>query len=129
MKRLLLLASAVALVWVALAFHPTAGRDPLDTAILLGIGVTFLIAGVVMLLYTRDWSLRGLGLLAVVFGDAVLYATSGVLRLLTIPAGPREGLVDVSRALFIVGAPLLLFGLIRWVWGGPDEPAPPEIGE
>lgn len=102
---------AVFVVWWIL-HHSDIGPD--DTVILLGIGFVYTVAIFVMLWGTEVWTVRGVGLFGTVLADVGLYGRSGMARAGWMPPlAPWE--TDLIRSLFLCGAPLLLWGLIRWV--------------
>ena len=115
MRRLLAFWAAVGVAFLLFSQHEhAAGRpDAVDVFILVTLGITFTLAAIVMLWGTAHWSLRALGLLGTVTGDAMLYGAAGVKALYpyTMPAW----ISDLVRATFIVGAPLLCYGLVRWI--------------
>lgn len=113
MTRLLGLAAAIGAAFVVLSFTPLTTKDELDPVILLFIGILFSLCCLVMLLFTRRWTIRGLGVLAALLGDAVLYTTSGVNHYTRL--GQTAHLFDLARASFVVGGVLLAIGLVLWV--------------
>jgi hypothetical protein len=92
--------------------------------LLIGIGLIYALAVLVMLVGTRYWTVRGLGLLGTLAGDAVAYTTLGgsVLGWYETP----EWRIDLISALFLTGGALMLTGLLFWLWrtrfGTRDEP-------
>lgn len=117
--RLALWCGAVAFVWVGLQFHQATGSD--DINLLTAIGALYFVGALVMLVATRRWTARGLGLLGTMLADSFLYLSSafasrfGWMWLLS------EGRLDLVRALFLVGGTLLAYGLVAWAvqrWRG-----------
>lgn len=113
----------VGAVWCVLSLS---GSTPFqDRWILLGVGSVYALAAIVMLIGTRYWTIRGLGLFGTVTGDAMFYLAL---------ASPQFGWTgratddyfNIIRALFIVGGALLLIGLCLWLVrthaGTRDEP-------
>ncbi len=132
MKRLGISAAVVSAVWVGLQFHPQQRNDPIDMVTVIGIGVTMVSAVLVMVLFTRTWSSRGIGVLLTTLGTGVLYSAATYARLSDKSTTP-EWLIDLARACYLVGAPLFLFGLAVWVWQRivlarevANDPAPPD---
>lgn len=124
-RRLLPLAgfaAAVAAVWTGIHVVDV---WPWDRWILLYISAVYLLAVLVMLLGTRIWSARGLGLLGTALGDAGLYLGVARARFGGPPLARWE--LDLVRALFLVGGTLLLAGLVWWLadWlrGRPTDAA------
>lgn len=110
---LVFLSLLVFVVWVWLHYQWPSNWHPDDPHILIGIGVVYGVAAVVMMIGTEEWSLRSLGLLATVVADMGLYGRSGVAQMRWVqPFNQWE--LNLLRALFIVGGVLLTIGLIRW---------------
>lgn len=112
MKRLLLFFMAVAAVWVFFYFHDSGRGDRIDIAIGLGLGLIWTLAVLQMVFDTDDWSVRTLGILGTISGDAILYSSIGVSSL----SGERipETVTDVARSFFVVGAPLFVVAMVYW---------------
>ncbi|MCC6596864.1 MAG: hypothetical protein IT477_10190 [Rhodanobacteraceae bacterium] len=113
---------AVALVWGLFHRHPTQPDDPIDNLIVSGIALIFALASVVMIAGTSRWSARALGLLLTSMGTAVLYGAAMYSRNVSHKPSP-EWVVDLSRSLYVVGGPLLVYGLVVWMhnyWGPPS---------
>lgn len=85
-----------------------------DAWLLLFIACTYALGVLVMLLGTTRWSLRGLGLLGTMSGDALLYGVSAMRVLGWVEVGAWFG--NLVRACFLVGGILMMFGLLRWFW-------------
>lgn len=150
MKRLLVVLFGVGALWVGLQFHDTTATDPLDVFMVVEIAGVMLFASLVMLIFTRTWSSRGIGVFLTTTGTGLLYAAvqwSGTRAvalmagssitladgsIVTVPDGARlpgiypEWYIDIIRSCYIVGGPLFLVGLIVWVWTriGRHQPAP-----
>jgi hypothetical protein len=113
----------VGMAWIVLNIR---GSSPFqDKWITLGIGSIFALCSFVMILGTRQWTIRGLGLWGAVTGEAMFYLS------IAFPQWgwaepPSNDYFNVVRALFIVGGTLLLCGLLMWLWrtrfGTRDEP-------
>ena len=114
MKRLAFWTLVV--VIVLLAFMTTTS-DGLDVEITAFIGAIMLLGSLVMLAFTRVWTERGIGLLYVLLGGAILELGSVILlkrpALIVDWAEPTR---DSVRALWLVGGPLMLYGFIRYGW-------------
>lgn len=107
------LAALIGAVWGVFILHDTEPRE--DTWLLLGIGVMYGLAILVMLTATWRWTLRGLGILATMSADCLLYGSAGLTGLGWI--SPRtEWQIDLIRACFVVGGVLMVIGLIRYMW-------------
>jgi hypothetical protein len=104
---LLALAVLVAMEWWRLQRSGPAG--PVEARNLFRwVGGACAVAVVAMLAFNRKWTVQGLGLLAIVAAVAGF-----MLRLLgRVGDPPREGERDLIQALFDVGAPVLLVGLL-----------------
>lgn len=113
-----------------------------DKAILYIIAVVFTTAAGVMLISRRTWTLRAVGLLLSALAIATLSWNAVYLRqagyrvengrvVSNVSPGVSEALGDLWRTLFLVGGPLLMIGLIFYVWGrfGPDPHPEPFLGE
>lgn len=108
---LLLWFLAVGVVWIAFRLLDE-GRG--DTLVLWLIGGVYAIAVLVMLVGTRRWTPRGLGILGTIAGDVGLYGRTALARMDWLPPlAAWES--DLIRALFVVSAPLILLGLGQWV--------------
>lgn len=92
-----------------------ATTEKIDPYIVGLIGGTLLVVGVIMLAFTPNWSARGLGIVSVSLGCAVLYL--GSLMFYVEPATKRwfNPVTDLARAFLVVGGPLLVFGILRWL--------------
>lgn len=112
MKRLVLFLLAVAAAWVFFYFHDSGRGDPIDLVLALALGVIWTMAVIQMVLETPKWSVRALGILGTIAGDAVLYSAIGVSswREERIP----EGVTDIARSFFVVGTPLFLIAIFQW---------------
>lgn len=103
----------VAAVWGLFSLHETTPNDPHDTAIQLGIGATYALAALVMLVGTRRWRVQGIGLFATMVGDAMFYLGLGVREW---RGDFTERELDAIRACFVTGGALLVAGLTLWAW-------------
>lgn len=113
-QQLALFALYVAGYWLLFWFHASRPGDPVDTAILLSIAVIYSVSCLVMTWGTGRWSLRALGILGTLSGDAVLYASLAVSNGGWYRPIPEE-VTDLARAFFVAGGPLLLLGIIRYL--------------
>lgn len=106
---------AVVVVFVVFRVWEPRNAEPLDAVIVGMIGTTFLIVGIVMIVMTRTWTARGLGLVSAILGTAVLYL--GTLAIYLVPETARyaEVISDATRALLLVGGPLVLYGIVRYL--------------
>lgn len=120
--RLMYLLGIIGAVWGFLSLHESTPRE--DGLLLVFIGSVYAVAVAVMLIGTRYWTIRGLGLLGTLAGDAVAYTTLGGAALGWFSA--PEWRVDLIRSLFLVGGTLMAIGLLFWLWrtrlGTRDEP-------
>jgi hypothetical protein len=115
---LLLSVAAVYGVYVALRDNSVESGHVIDTRLLIAMGFGFALAAVVMLLFTREWSLRAVGQFLTYVGDAALWGGVGAARVgWTHPITPGE--LQIIRATFIVAIVALVLGLIWWLfqWG------------
>lgn len=138
MKTLASASAAVGVTWIALWKIP-APIPPqtawYDQTILYEIAIVFSTAAVVMLISRKMWTIRAVGLffsalaIGLLFWNAVYVRQSGYHvndkgRIVpnTNP-GIQEGVSDLARALLIIGGPLLMVGLIIWLYGrfGPEH--------
>jgi hypothetical protein len=149
MKTLLGASAAVTATWGALYFAP-APIPPAtawyDKTIVYEIAIVFSTAALVMLISRKMWTIRAVGLffsalaIGLLFWNAVYVRQSGYRvndKGRVVPNtnhGIQEGVTDLSRALLMIGGPLLMVGLVMWLWGrfGPEhdpvvEPTYPEI--
>jgi hypothetical protein len=121
--RLAYFLAFVGVVWFVLVSR---GSTPFqDKWILLGIGSVYALSVLVMLIGTRYWTIRGLGLLGTLMGDTLFYMAFAFPRW-GWAEPPGNDYLNIVRALFIVGGTLLLIGLCAWLWrtrfGTRDEP-------
>ena len=139
MKKLAACSGAVAAVWGAL-YCVTAPIPPATAwyakMIVYEIAIVFSTAAAVMLISRKLWTIRAIGLffsalaIALLFWNAVYVRQSGYrvnAQGRVVPntnAGVQEGVSDLARALLMIGGPLLMVGLIGWLWGrfGPGDP-------
>lgn len=110
--RLALWCLAVAFVWTGLQFHDATGGD--DINLLTAIGALYFVGVLAMLVATRRWTARGLGLLGTMLADAFLYLSSASASRFGWTWLLSEGRLDIVRALFLVGGSLLAYGLCAW---------------
>lgn len=121
MRKLIPGCAAAAAVYGTFYLHPSPSppvqdwRDDVWISLVTG---TFAIAAVVMLLARIPWTWRGVGLFltsiaTAAFYGATLWTRRGDGAVGTIP----ETWVDLIRSLYVVGGPLLLYGLIDWLGG------------
>lgn len=99
-----LFAAAVALIWGLLHFHHFGPHDLLDTDLALLIGVGWTIGTLFMLIETEGWTIRALGVLGAIAGDAVLYSYLG--------GALPKAMLNLARAFLIIGMPLFLIGVV-----------------
>ena len=103
-------------------------KDIADPYIVGLIGSTMFAGGLVMLLFTRTWSARGLGMMSVALGVSVLYL--GSLLFYVAPETRRwfNPVTDAARAFLVVGGPLWAYGIIRYLqeayWSRDDGDQP-----
>lgn len=106
------LAALIGIAFGVYRIKPYARHD--DAILLGGIATAYALAILVMLIGTKRWSVRGLGLLATMTADALLYGAAAMTGLGWIGA-PDKTELDVIRSIFAVGGVLLAIGLIRWL--------------
>ena len=111
--------------------HTSSTGDWVDKLIAMELTITFGYSAVVMVISRRptEWSHRSAGLLFTSLATSVLFAGTLYLYLHDLPgyraetvASPptpivTETAVDVARAYFLVGGPLLSYGLTVWMFG------------
>ena len=88
-----------------------------DPHILGFIATTFLILASIMIVGTKEWRWRSLGVLCVFLGDALLYgytATNSLVAAIHFSERAGEIITDAVRALFIIGGVLLLTNSFVW---------------
>jgi hypothetical protein len=148
MKTLAATSAAVAAIWGVLYLVPAPippATTWYDKMIVYEIAIVFSTAAIVMLISRKMWTIRAIGLffsalaIGLLFWNAVYVRQSGyrVRNGRVVPNtdhGIQEGVTDLSRALLMIGGPLLMVGLVMWLWGrfGPDhdpviEPTYPEV--
>ena len=111
--RLFYFFAAVGVMWCLLVWRDSAPFQ--DKWILLCIGSAYALSVLVMLIGTRYWTIRGLGLFGTLLGDAMFYLSLAFPRW-GWAEPPSNDYLNVVRALFIVGGTLLLIGLSMWIW-------------
>lgn len=113
----------VVYAWFSRRSYPDG--DPIDPYIVGGIGATLLIVAILMLALSRSWTVRGVGVLYII--SAVVVSTLGGLAIQEgyLDAAHIGILLNVQRALLIVGGPMLLYGalclIVEW-WRCRREP-------
>lgn len=136
MRKFWIAFAAVAVVWLLFQRHASGPSDSIDNlivmGIVMGIAVIFAVASLVMILGTPQWSARALGLLLTSMGTSAVYSAGTYSRHFSHKPAP-EWLIDLGRSLYIVGGPLLVYGLAMWVhanWGPPSRrPQTDYVGE
>lgn len=130
-KDLIFLAAslaAVAGVWYAYYLHPSRVNDPLDLYLGVALSCGYAIAALVQIASTRRWTVRSTGLLFTLIGDSTLYS-SITYRYFSDGVAAPEGVVDLARAFFTVGMPLLMLGIISWAVAGMGRGMDPVTDE
>ena len=132
MKKLATASIATAALWSAFYLTPMPVPPSVswyDKMIVYEIAIVFTTAAIVMLISRAVWTIRAIGILfslmglGLLFWNAVYVRQSGYKVLpngRVVPntnAGIQEGVSDLSRALLIIGGPLLMIGLIGWAYG------------
>lgn len=118
MKRFVAVNAGTGLIWYGLS-HVTedgSGFTLADKIIVSEIAATCVVASLVMVVGTRTWSARALGLWQMLTGIAVLYAAIWYGYFISHQGGIAKWTRDLGRSLLLVGCALLLFGLTAWVW-------------
>lgn len=113
-------------VWGVLLRHNAS--ENFDTAVLLLIGSTSLVVALIMLVFTRVWSIRALGVLCQMLADAFLYGGGGLARLGWIHPQIEDPMrQNFIRALFVVGCVAILIGVIIYLWTRWRAPGPTHL--
>lgn len=119
MRKLALGIAATAAVYGAFWLHPQQPPPALDWRDDMWIGLvagTFALAALVMLLSRAPWTWRAVGLFLTSLGAAALY---GAILWTRRDGNPSPAIPetwgDMIRALYIVGGPLLLIGLLDFL--------------
>jgi hypothetical protein len=136
-KTLAACSTAVAAAWAALYLTPAPVPPKTawyDTSIVYEIAIVFSTAALVMLISRKMWTIRAIGLffsalaIGLLFWNAVYvrqsgYRVEGGRVVANTDHGIQEAVSDLARALLIVGGPLLMVGLVIWLYGrfGPDH--------
>jgi len=120
-----LIVAAVLTVYLILSTIEEETKERSDPFLLLFIGLTFTVCMAITLLYTHSWTLRSAGILLTMAGDGVLYSFAGGRHFIAVSPGTIEHITDLARSCFFAGAPLLLIGLIAWVWRVRQPPPEP----
>jgi hypothetical protein len=137
MKTLALASGAVAVTWAALYEIPQPippKTSFIDKTIVYEVAVIFSVAALVMLISRRVWTIRGIGLFFSILALGVLFSNAVYVRQVgytmrnnrVVPntnPGVQEAISDLSRALLLIGGPMLLIGLVGWLYGrfGPHN--------
>lgn len=131
MKRLLIALAVVAAVWIALQFYVSGPGDGIDDLIVIEIAVSFGMAAVVQLIWTTEWAARVIGVFLAVTGTAVFFGGLAWTRTIADPgARSPEAVIDLARALYLVGGPLFAFGMATYAYGrirGRDPATWPDV--
>jgi len=119
MKKLIagIVATAVIYGLFYLYASPTPPETDWRDEVWIGfVTATFTLAAIIMLMPRVPWTWRGVGLFLTSFATASLWGGVLYSRHDDDPS-PRipEEWVDLVRALYIVGGPLLLWGLLAWL--------------
>lgn len=112
-RALLTLLLVVLGVWLVAREHDYPPGDPLDTALILGLGFGSLAACAFMAEQTHKWTIRALGLFSYVAGVGAIFAPAGVAILLS-GQTPRWFLT-LGRSFLYVGLPLLIWGIVETI--------------
>lgn len=101
----------VAVLCLFAVYHgiPDDVKHRVDRVLVFTLTIAFVWAVVLMVRRTRVWTVRGLGVLGTVTGDALLYGAIGVGAAF----GYRLEILDLARACLTLGVILLLIGLTR----------------
>lgn len=110
--RLLDYYAVVGVLWWWIKEHPTSPTE--DAWTLFGIGAIYALLTAVMLIGTRTWTGRGLGLLGTANGDGLVYLTVSSGFLAQVPDLPDQ-LINAARANFYAGGGLLILMVARYV--------------
>lgn len=128
-NRFLALSALVATllaVWMLLTRYNASTR--FDTASLLLIGATTGITAVLMLIFTRRWSIRALGVLCQMLADCLLYGGAGFAAHGWIhPLSEDPQRQNVIRALFLVGSVGIMVGVLIYLWTRWRAPGPTHL--
>lgn len=161
MKRLILTTGAVSIAYGALYLHPSAKppapSDWIDVALVSGFAVGLTLASLVMIVGTRKWSGRQLGVFWTTVAGAMIWSGALWVRVLTegtpfivdgtvvtlgangqvlvrgkpvmIPHQQPEWYTDILRACLIVGIPLFVMGILVWVKARIKQATPEDVIE
>lgn len=131
MRRLAISTVLVATAYGGLYEHPSAKpphpSDWIDVALVMGFGSLLTVAALVMLMGTRRWSARQMGLFWTTAASGMLWDGATWARLEQ--RGLPEWYVDIFRACLIVGVPLFAFGLCAWVAARYRHAVPEDVIE
>lgn len=121
MGKLLLWAAMVALTYTMFTAMNDEDKAHLDPYIVGIIGISFLLLTLIMLIFTRVWTPRNIGLMSAYAGGTALYLGSLVFYLFPGTSGQYfEPVTDLARTFFVWGGPLLLYGA-GWYLAGKDQ--------
>jgi hypothetical protein len=128
-NRFLALSAAVATVLAVFGLLTHFKASPrFDTFTLLLIGGTTGAVAVLMLIFTRRWSIRALGVLCQMVADCLLYGGAGLAELGWIhPLAQDPQRQNLIRSLFIVGSLGILIGVLIYLWTKWRAPGPTHL--
>ena len=116
MRRLIIGTAAVAVTYTALRVLDTEAA-PTDPWVMLLTGAALTGMAVTMAYPFRAWTYRRVGLLFVALAFAVFSYGLFIDAKTDLGTRTTERLLDVCFSLLIVGAPMLLIGVVRHLWG------------
>jgi len=119
MKRLMLFAALVAVVWALYHYLAVEMTPRFDAALLGFIALICWESCAVMIAFTIKWRLLALGLLSFFTATALLYT-----RVASDGFNHPIMTSDLIRALYLVAALLVAVGLNRWAWRHRREAFP-----
>lgn len=111
-----LIVLSVVLVRLVLGTMSETTKEQADPYLIFGIGLIYTACMLACLIYTSSWAIRSSGVLLTLAGDAVLYTSQGGAKFWTIDPATLLNLINWARSCFYVGGPLLLIGLVIWVF-------------
>ena len=121
--KVALWAVAVSAIFIFFRTLPADTKELFDPYIVGVIGISSVIVGIIMIRFTAIWTARAMGLMSCMWGSAVLYNGSLLFYLFPETTEYFGPVTDAARAFLLVGGPLLLFGIWKWV---NEKPLPPD---
>lgn len=115
--KLTIWAVSVSLMFILFLEMDGKAQGILDPYLVLFIGAVKQIIVIMMILFTRQWSWRAIGVMSVMQGVAVLYLGSAILYWNPDHVGDwGEPVTDLGRAFFFIGIFPLFIGVVSYGW-------------